>query len=274
MPNDPDLVPRNALAGKRVAISVSDSEDLARLGLSSAHLELAVAELTRAIVFAGGIVVYGGGLGWGFTTIVLDEAARYGSPGGAFEHFLPYSEHAEVAIEELQAYSNELGVQARLLLIDAAGVARSVAQARTPDFARYEVDGMTALSTMRFVTSELSDARVILGGRVSDFAGEMPGVAEEAAASLTLGKPLYVCGGFGGAATLVGQLVQPDLYAWLPGDLPAGLDGEVRATVARTLPAQPSDDGLSPEERALLAQSHRPSEVATLAILGLSRVGA
>ncbi|BDX30305.1 hypothetical protein TUM20985_08520 [Mycobacterium antarcticum] len=272
MANDPKLVARNALRGKRIALSVSESDDLVRLGLGSAHLELAVAELTRAIVLAGGVVVYGGRIGWGFTSIVLDEAERYGSPGGAFDHYVPYTEHFGVAQADLEAYAIGLSVKARVWLIDATGAAREVADASDDSFARGEVDPSDALTAMRKVTSEVSDARVVLGGKVAGFAGRSPGVAEEAALTAANEKPLYIAGGFGGAATLFGRLAHPDLYRWLPGELPAGVTPEVEASVSDLLPDQFVEDGLTTDDRALLAQTNRPADVATLSILGLSKL--
>ncbi|WP_204080262.1 hypothetical protein [Mycobacterium riyadhense] len=273
MANDPELVPRSALKGKRVAISVSESDDLARLGLHSAHLELAVAELTRAIVFAGGIVVYGGSINWGFTNIVLDEAERYGTSAGAFEHYVPYTEHSGVAHDDLHAYERGLSVKARVRLIDAAGVARSVAEASAIGFARGDVDSSDALTAMRKVTSDVSGARVVLGGKVAGFAGAFPGVAEEAALTAMQGKPLFIAGGFGGAATLVGRIVHPELYVWLPDDLPTGVTVEVQNSVAELMSGRLAEDGLTADERTFLAQTNRPSDVATLSILGLSRLG-
>lgn len=55
--HEPELVARDALRGITVGISVSDSADLSRLGLTPAHCELAVAELARAIFLAGGRIV-------------------------------------------------------------------------------------------------------------------------------------------------------------------------------------------------------------------------
>jgi hypothetical protein len=274
MPTDPELVPPNALLGKRVAISVSESADLPRLGLDRAHLELAIAELTRAVVFAGGIVVYGGRIGWGFTAVVLDEAERYGSSGCAFEHYVPYSEHSDMSHDDLEAYESKLSIKSRVMLLDSDGKAWRVGESAKACFARDEVTPADALSAMRIRTSEVSDARVVLGGRVSDFAGALPGVAEEAAQTAITGKPLFVAGGFGGAATLVGRMVNPDLYGWLPQDLPAGVTPEVNDAISGLLPERMAEDGLTDDERALLAQTNRASDVATLSILGLSRLSA
>lgn len=271
MNGDPQLVPRNALVGHRIAISVSESADLLRLGLSDLHLQLTIAELSRAIVIAGGIVVYGGAIHQGFTKIVLEETERYGNPAGAFEHVVPHSEHATRSREDRRRYAASLGVKSTVQFLDADGVPRSSLEVRTADGDPGSLDAPTALSAMRGYTTDIASARVVVGGKVSDFAGALPGVAEEAAASLRAGKPLYVAGGFGGAATLVGSIVTPDLYGWLPPGLPHGLSPEVRQEVETALNFPFGTDGLTDEERALLAVTHRPSDIASLVVLGLAR---
>ena len=45
-----------------------------------------------------------------------------------------------------------------------------------------------------------SEARIIVGGKTTNFAGLMPGILEEALYHLEVEKPLYIVGGFGGAA--------------------------------------------------------------------------
>ncbi len=46
-------------------------------------------------------------------------------------------------------------------------------------------------------------ARVMLGGKVNGYSGFLPGLFEEALASLERGSPLFVLGGFGGAAEAI-----------------------------------------------------------------------
>lgn len=271
MKNDPKLVPRDALAGRRVAVSVSESADLQRLGLSDLHLQLTIAELSRAIAIAGGIVVYAGTVNVGFTNIVLEQAERYGDPSGAFEHVVPFTEHITRTPDELRDYAASLGVKSTLQLLDADGIPRSVRDTLAGDRDVDAVDAETALSEMRRHTAAIADARVVVGGKVSGFAGSMPGVAEEAAATLSSAKPLYVAGGFGGAATLAGSIVTPELYRWLPPELPAGLGDDVRELVRSALDLPLPPDGLTDAERSLLAETHRPSDIATLVVLGLSR---
>jgi hypothetical protein len=50
-------------------------------------------------------------------------------------------------------------------------------------------------------------ARVVLSGRTDDYSGRRPGIVEEAMIALALRQPIYVLGGFGGAAKLVGELL-------------------------------------------------------------------
>jgi hypothetical protein len=57
-----------------------------------------------------------------------------------------------------------------------------------------------ALSDMRRKSNDLIDARLCLGGRLSEYAGFVPGVVEEAIIAAYSRKPLFLCGMLGGAA--------------------------------------------------------------------------
>ena len=60
---------------------------------------------------------------------------------------------------------------------------------------------------MRERITALSQARFVIAGRLAGFAGLVPGVVEEAWFSITQQKPLYIAGGFGGAARAVSDLL-------------------------------------------------------------------
>lgn len=272
MTHDPQLVPREALRGRRIAISVSESADLARLGLDALHLDLTIAELTRAIVLAGGTVVYGGRIDVGFTRIVREEAERYASDHVVFEHYVPYIEHADLPHVDLQGYVERLGAHSVVHFIDAEGVAAPVSQVDRPDFARAVVEPGVTLTAARTLIAEVCESRVIVGGRLSGYAGAMPGVVEEAALTLEAGKPLYTAGGFGGAAAFVGGHQAPDLYRWLPEGMPQDVDFVADDTVLDKLRGTSGAQGLDDDEARRLASSNRPSDIATLTILGLSRL--
>jgi hypothetical protein len=50
-------------------------------------------------------------------------------------------------------------------------------------------------------------ARVLVYGKLRGYSGRMPGTLEEAMLALSLGQPLYIIGGFGGGAQVVGELL-------------------------------------------------------------------
>jgi hypothetical protein len=85
----------------------------------------------------------------------------------------------------------------------------------------------------RFAVSESSVARFVAGGNAPRTKDRGSGVVEETILSLALGRPVYVVGGFGGAAKDLGVAL--------------GLDGRRTAIVPRSL-----RDRLSPEKRESL----------------------
>lgn len=272
MTRDPRLVPRDALRGIRVVLSVSESADLARLGLDPVHLELTIAELTRAVVIAGGTVVYGGRIDEGFTRVVQEQSERYARDQTAFEHLVPYSEHADVPLDTLRDYEARLGVHSAVFLLDAEGHLASVTDSTRDGFSRAGTEPGTALTALRRVLADRGDTHVLLGGRLAGYGGTMPGVIEEALFGLELNKPLYIAGGFGGAAAYVGRRLTPELYTWLPKAMPADAELDVGGDVLGRLVGSPADNGLTGEEQAVLAATNRPSDVATLTVLGMSRL--
>lgn len=65
-----------------------------------------------------------------------------------------------------------------------------------------------SLSSMRNEMEKNVNARIILGGRTQGFKGYMPGLYEEAANAVSKEHPLFLLGGFGGAASRLVNLVQ------------------------------------------------------------------
>lgn len=48
-------------------------------------------------------------------------------------------------------------------------------------------------------------ARILLGGKIDDYSGFMPGILEEALVTMRMARPLYIMGGFGGAAEVLAR---------------------------------------------------------------------
>jgi len=276
------LVPSDSLRDLRVGLSVSDSDDLSRLGLSSAHAEQAVGELARAVLVAGGNLVYGGRIKpSGFTQYLMHEVRRYGGDNGsALTLCLASPEHLKLSYSELDEINRSLGTKGRVVCLDRDGT-------EIPDILRSKsrdpeplslTDAPHAYSSMRRYLAAITDAQVLIGGKLSDFAGTMPGVVEEAIATLEAQNPLYVSAGFGGAAALVARQLHLDDLSWAPDDFPARSDDERIEQGLQLLEEAAAASGWNAtlcglDEQAVqqLAATHRASDVASLVVRGLTR---
>ena len=276
------LAPSDSLRDVRVGLSVSDSGDLGRLGLSTAHAEQAVGEVARAVLVAGGSLVYGGRVKpSGFTQYLMHEIRRYGRDDEpALTLCLAVPEHHKLSHSELDDIDRTLGTRGRIVCLDAEG--REItgilsSKARGPD-ALAEPDAAHAYSSMRRYLAAITDARVLIGGKLSGFAGAMPGIVEEAIVAVQAQQPLYVSAGFGGAAALVAQRLQLDDLSWAPEDFPARPDDERIDRGLQMLDAAAASSGWNAMSSGLdeqgvrqLAASHRASEIASLVVRGLAR---
>jgi hypothetical protein len=219
---------RHALAhdlrsrGLMVALSVSEAEDLGRLGFRRAHLDSIFLELSRYLLVAGVRLAYGGHLkADGYTMRLADllrdpivEQLRCApSSNQAAPELVTYLPWPTIASVRDEA---RLGPLVQVLRCDRpTGVDESLDPGfvASPDV---EVPSDTAprrfawsrgLTVMRErQTSELG-ARVVVGGRLgrpeNSYLGRMPGVLEEALLGIRAQRPIYLVGAFGGCARLV-----------------------------------------------------------------------
>lgn len=148
----------------------------------------------------------------------------------------------------------------------------------------------------RLAVSESSVARFAVAGAIEKHGGRVPGIAEELMLTLALQKPVYVAGGFGGAALAVGSLL--GLAHPRTGEVPKPLEAQpeesklhaiadkLRPGPWTSLPITAADiamflkkhavggpnwpdNGLSPEDNRRLFESTEPAEVAKLVVKGL-----
>jgi SLOG cluster2 len=275
----PELVPNTALTGVKVAISVSDSADLARLGLDYRHLDLAVSEIARAVLIAGGTIVYGGRLRpAGYTHQLMNEVGRFAAARHALTLCVPFPEHVEMSEDELRRIDSALGIWGRLETLDGEGN-KIRWQDRDRTGAPLSDDARTrAYSGLRRYMAQHTEARIVVGGQLRGFKGLMPGVIEEVLYATDARQPVFLAGGFGGAAAAAGRRLDAKAFGWLPDGVPAGaLDTAVLHALdkleAVAKPARKTfNEGLSEQDRQLLYASHRPGEIASLAVLGLARL--
>ena len=207
----------------------------------------------------------------GFTDTLLTELRSYRHDRDALILCVPESEHRRLTRSELLRIQDELQSNAELVCLDSNGDAIDI---RHRPRASRHLDAAVALTSMRRHITDRCDARVILGGKLTEYQGTIPGILEEASMSLHAGQPLYVAGGFGGAAAALALALGRADATLAPDDYPNGaaqhanLLAEIEATEGSTGRAE---DGLSDDQRAQLAWSHRPGEIASIVVYGLSR---
>ena len=275
------LAPRDALRDVNVGLSVSESSDLGRLGLHIRHADQVVAELARAVLVGGGKLTYGGWLyPESFTALLMKEVHAYGEGETRLTLCVAYPEHRKLELSELTRIRNELFGLAHVLYLDAEGepIEPHEGRAEAPEEVTDHETRVTSYSALRRTMAARTDARVVVGGRLSGYEGVMPGVIEEAITSIRAGQPLYVAGGFGGAAAAILRALDVDPMDWLADGMPKheqdeGVLNALSELNQEALDAEWSvdDDGLDQQERRELSASHRPGEIASLAAVGLSR---
>jgi len=227
------------LTGKTIALSVSPPQDLPERGMGPEHLIDALGEISRQLLALGARLMYGGDLReGGITRILFELAARY-SPALAHKaeyapaiiDVVPHPTHAQLSVEQLSAWEADFASVAELRYMNRDDGVWSFAT-RPQDLTQIPGEEWPAAFTaMRNYVLRNTDARVVLGGKTEGFLGRMPGVAEEALISAVAGQPLYVVGGFGGAAQSIAQSIAENEYVFAGGsgqryrvETPNGLD--------------------------------------------------
>ncbi|MGH8551780.1 MAG: hypothetical protein ACRERS_00630, partial [Methylococcales bacterium] len=212
-----------------ISVSISASDDVESYGLSPFHLETLTDEIHLYLLLAGLKIAYGGALKGTFSassnfTLRLFELVRTYSKLAEGVNARPLkntilnvapwplvldygdsewnlftgdiADYQQAPRPELPWTDEELfpgGSTSRIFVIDDTAQRRYV-------WAR-------GLSAMREAITAKSQARLVLGGALNKFLGLIPGVVEEAWISLTKKHPVYIAGGFGGAARAVCDLL-------------------------------------------------------------------
>lgn len=275
------LLPAGALAGRAIALSVSDSEDLGALGLSQTHLQLALAEIARVVFVSDGRLLYGGDLRpGGHTELLLQELTRYGRKRGGLTLCLAWNVHRRTALAGLEATDERLGLRGQIVALDANGhpiadwlSGRQAAGVDDLSAAQKE----EAFDAMRSFVCAQEHARVALGGRRRS-GDTMPGIVQEVMLSLAQRHPIYLAAGFGGTTIDIAIALDPACQAL---KAPTAAAVAPRAVpVLEDLARQAAggcgwrllNNGLDDDENRRLAATHRPSEIAALVATGLGRV--
>lgn len=200
------------LEGMQVAMSLSESPDAdGPEGFTADHVMDATLQAARTLISSGAAVAYGGDFRKGGFTVWLAQLIQtYNQTSTKAARLLHSYLAATIDLEDapddlpLEVYhledSEEFKKEAMLPSPMTPGA---------PPEPLY-------FSDMRRVMENHVAARVILGGKANPrtegndkgYGGPYPGVVEEAWRALDAKHPLYVLGGFGGAAGMVADLLE------------------------------------------------------------------
>ncbi len=223
-------------SGRRhdVAISLSDSNDVADFGASEQHLALLADDLVLYLLLAGSTIHYGGQLGHG---ALAKDAKIKGDPIDYVDRLFglvrSYADLAVLAEAKLTPINNwvgwpiHLGPAYQREKLTAYGDVARLHRLGRPDHLEVGTSELDAgddefflpvgaersyawavsMTHLRQEMAASTTCRVVLGGRLAGYVGLLPGVVEEAIISLEAKTPLYVLGAFGGAARVIGDLL-------------------------------------------------------------------
>lgn len=202
------------LDGKKVAISVSESPDASTLGIGKAMFEDLSVELARHLLISGAHLVYGGDLRpGGFTELFKDLTYQYGiyekdkMLRNYFTNYLAWPIYIGMSPTTQAEYKscrvicqkatipNSIPTDLHDIMVPPTSVENLYYWAES-------------LRAMRQEMEANIDARIILGGRVTGFKGYLPGLYEEAINAANAKHPIYLLGGFGGAALRLIKLIK------------------------------------------------------------------
>ena len=272
-----------------LSLSNPPRDDLARRGMRGCHLDAAAIRIARALLSNDFDVMYGGRPREGFTAAFQDDS-------GAVV--------LEARLINYLGWPYTLTLTAERIA-DGFGITRYARIAWPGEDSASESDpwaiAESATYTRRAVVHgdmrDLDDSviprpagLIALGGQLDEFAGFMPGVAEEIAVALEAGLAVYVLGGFGGAAQQVAAVMSGSRSDALTlggftanpkyRDLSKAAEerGRVDELGGRTawlweqLQRGGFENGLSREENALLWRTANVGLAVALVSKGLSRI--
>ncbi len=198
----------------QIAISVSDSEDLQSLGIGKDMLCDLTVELSRHILKAGGKMIYGGNLCKdGYTKLFRDLSDQYGKYEKEkkdviyFTNYLAWPLYNKMSMIDKADYLS-CRVQLEECHPSAAVPPDIKYQFVPPVNVDLQFMWATSLTAMRHQAETQAKARVLVGGKTKGFSGCMAGIVEEFIMARQAGHPVYLIGGFGGAAKVLSEIFE------------------------------------------------------------------
>lgn len=210
------------LNGKKIAISVSNNEDLERNGMSEQHINDISIEIARYIISNGGTALYGGDLrSGGFTKYFSELSNQYkfeNDRAYRFVNYFPFPNFKEIT-QEVQIEFKSKQIKPEILALPNSLKGIDIDKIYKP-FENCEDRYIYSecFKEMRVKMAKDCHARVMVGGKIGNYLGYIPGIIEEALYTLLENKPLYLVGGFGGATEKLIKLIKEEEVNELTND--------------------------------------------------------
>jgi hypothetical protein len=230
------LAAEPSLKGRAIALSMSESTDIASCGMDSLHVEGAMIALSRCLLIKGATLAYGGHLGSeGYTQMVFELVRANNNLEGVqpFERIVNHRGWPlpRLTVEEL-ARLNQVSKTVELprpgdidetLSADFVANPKFFPADKSPERRFAWSRGMTEMRAYQADRARSGViARIVIGGtfgptvKVSEdgtrkeqwYMSRIPGVLEEIALSVKAGQPVFLIGAFGGVAKLVIDLIR------------------------------------------------------------------
>lgn len=288
------------LKGKKLGISISEPPvaDLRRIGHIPQHLTLLMQDVARYSLSYGAELVYGGDLReGGFTEFLFQEGqavqGRLMSRNVHLTNYIAWPIHLDATVDVRKWKAKYRKVATMIehdLPVDVRDLVASTTVYLSPSDVKSSFVWSRSLTAMRQVMIGSCDCRITAGGRITGYKGWMPGVLEEVAVAIELGKPIFLIGGFGGVTSRICDMIakrtvsQELTYAWQLDNNPGLREmtnfAEKRGLNYEHLYGQALDrimsadlrNGLTMEENEILFATPFVDEVVHLVLKGIGNI--
>jgi SLOG cluster2 len=287
---------KSFLHGKRIAISVSENEELEQLGLSDQHLKDISIEIARYLIVNGATMLYGGDLrDKGYTRIFSELSYQYkflSDKERRFVNYFPFPNYLKVSMDDRANFVKQQ-VEPKIISIP-KHLGNVDTERKFEPFKSVEDRFIYSecFADMRIIMANESDARILLGGKQKKYLGYFPGIIEEAFQTLQANKPIYLLGGFGGAAKSLIKVILGERPNELSNEFQFDTDFLIdfrdyckgKSTInldfvylvdyfqQHTVESISKSNGLSIEENLILFESTNIHELVFLIIKGLQNI--
>lgn len=287
---------KGKLYGKRIAISVSGSEELEQLGLSENHIKDASIELARYLIVNGATMLYGGDLRHGgFTELFSELSYQYKylcDKELRFVNYFPFPNSRSLSDNDMADFLKKQ-VEARILPVpNHLGDPDPKKDYKPLENVEDRFLFSECYADMRIHMAKDSNARIVLGGRQKGYTGYFPGIVEETYHALNAGNAVYLIGGFGGATKSIIDIISGSIPLQMTNEFqfdtaflndcrkyasvksPVPLDYNLLVDFFKNYSAESlsKQNGLTEEENQILFESINIHELVFLIIKGLQNI--